>query len=92
MGGEAMNTLVSEWLRTLRQERGLRQADIDRRTAALHARITQATVSRLETGRQHPTDLRAAQVAALCAVLDITPQTWQQHVGRPVPPALEDDA
>ncbi|WP_412027868.1 helix-turn-helix transcriptional regulator [Deinococcus yunweiensis] len=71
-----MSVLSSEWLRALRFQQGLRQVDLSNRTAALHGRVTQATVSRLETGRHRPSDLNSAQVAALCAVLGVTPEEW----------------
>lgn len=70
-----------EWLRALRQKRCLRQVDISRGTAALDGRINQTTVSRLETGRCRASDLTAAQVAALCQVLEITSTEWVAHVG-----------
>lgn len=71
-----MTILPRQWLRTLREQLGLRQVDITERTAALHGRVTQATVSRLETGQCRPVDLSAAQVAALCEVLGVTSAEW----------------
>lgn len=77
-GSDPLST--PQWLRALRLQRGLRQIDVTERTAALHGRINQATVSQLETGQFHPAHLTAAQVEALCAVLAITPAAWAAQV------------
>ncbi|WP_412027869.1 helix-turn-helix domain-containing protein [Deinococcus yunweiensis] len=75
-----MTLSLRAWLRARRIQQGLRQRDIVRRTCALHGQITLGTLSRLETGRFRPTNLSAAQVTALCQVLEITPAEWDAQL------------
>ncbi|WP_027480999.1 LexA family transcriptional regulator [Deinococcus pimensis] len=72
-----------QWLRELRVRLGLRQDEVETRTAALgeDARVTQSYLSRLERGTKPIVALTPARLDALRRVYHVQPDEWAARTG-----------
>lgn len=76
-------TSPDAWLRTTRVRLGLKQEDVETRTAALGDayRVTQSYLSKLERGLKALSDVAPAKLDALRRVYGLTPAEWTAHTG-----------
>lgn len=72
-----------EWIREVREDKGIRQSDVEDRTAQLGARhkISQSHLSKIEKGRAPLAGLGAERMDALRQVLGISPAEWAEKTG-----------
>lgn len=72
---------VLDWLEDKRANAGLKQVDIDIRTKAMGARVSQSYYSQLKNGTRKLSELSPERMEALRTVLQITPEEWVQQTG-----------
>ena len=71
------------WLKEYRQDKGIRQEDVERFTSALGARskISQSHLSKIERGNAPLEGLGAERLDALRQALKVSPEVWVEHTG-----------
>lgn len=74
--------LTRQWLRLMRERRGLRQGDVAARLAELgpHVALTREQLSRLEGGRLNFISLGFFRADALRQVLSISQAEWDERM------------
>ncbi|WP_052326681.1 helix-turn-helix domain-containing protein [Deinococcus peraridilitoris] len=70
-----------EWLREVRQDRNMRQEDIEAKTAELGAKISQSHLSKIERGHATFSSLGPERMDALRRALRISPEEWAANTG-----------
>lgn len=72
-----------EWIRERREDKGIRQADVEEQTAALgpRHRVSQSHLSKIEKGRAPLIGLGPERMDALRRVLGLSPEEWTRGTG-----------
>lgn len=72
-----------EWVREVREDKGIRQVDVEKRSAEIDPRlkISQSHLSKIEKGRSPLAGLGAEKLDVLRQILDVEPQQWVRSTG-----------
>lgn len=85
MGGWAMPVKLDphEWIRQTREDRGLRQTDVERQSVelGLQLKISQSHLSKIEKGHSPLAGLGALKLDALRQILGVDPDEWVEKTG-----------
>ena len=76
-----LRLLPHEWLRQVREDKGIRQTDVETRSTELGQRISQSHLSKIEKGASPLAGLGAAKLDVLRRVLGIPVDVWLHHTG-----------
>lgn len=77
----ALKLAPHEWIRSIREDKGIRQSDVEKRSAEFGAKISQSHLSKIEKGNAPLAGLGAERMDALRRALDLTPEDWVSHTG-----------
>ena len=80
-GVVALKLAPHEWIRSIREDKGIRQSDVEKRSAEFGAKISQSHLSKIEKGNAPLAGLGAERMDALRRALDLTPEDWVSHTG-----------
>lgn len=75
------NLTLREWLIDLRENKKLRQDDVDQKSRDLGVRISQSYLSQLERGIKPISSLGGERTQTLLRIYDVSPEEWARRTG-----------